>query len=625
MQVEGVPVEAERRWSPMNAGPWVRNAPHVLQQTSHFRTRQRLIRLHRSPACGHEREMVTPALDGFERCPVFVDVLKEVKKESAGVVTKQARCCRDAPRVIDEVQFKSDASQPFGPRMDTFDGACIKVERYGDEAPLALPQRIVMAQPFVSNPFMQRVLVDEKQFFSCFHQHVRSSELTEGLHRWKVVQLTFQGSFLCWSTRSIACVPMEVPFGFRKGRCHRVSVQSREGGLWRRGWYVLSGRCDWGFDDPTHARGLRPGWRRSRRFDIDREDLLTNRVKPGQLRDGSSAFRFGGHGLKRVGNGTLEAFEHAPCVTQADLTLGWMDVDVHFLCGQVEVKHRDRMPADHKPGSVAPSNGLEEGSCRHRATVHKHVNVIGLTTRDVWCADPSSPSLLSWCRFVVGRGAERKQFTSALPQEVVQPVFHHVNGRNIKGDSTVQLESESNSVVCHRVVHHHVNDPRVFGLGPALKREPGGDVREEALDGHGGTSSTTSGLDVASLAFLHADLSSLHAFTAAGEGEVAHHPNGCQGLAAEAHRMDGGQVLLSCKFGRGVAVEGEAEVLWEDAVTIVLHANHVEPTAFDAYLNAGGAGIDAVLDQFLHDLSRPFNNLAGSDVPNRQLVELNDA
>lgn len=405
MQVEGVTVKAERRWSSMHAGPWVWNASHVLQQASHFCTRQRLVGLDRSPACGHEREMITPAFDGFERCPVLIDVLKEVEKEGACIVPKQARCCRDAPRVIDEVQFKSDASQTLGPGVDTLHGASIKVERYGDEAPLALPQRVVMAQPFVSDPFVKSVLVDEKQLFSCFHEHVRSSELTEGFHRWKVVQLSIQGRFLCWSTRSFTRMPMEVPFGFRQGRCNRVRVQSREGGLRRGGGFVLAGRGNCGFNDSTDARGLRPGGRRRRRFDIDRKDLLTNRIQSGQLWDGTSAFRFGGHGLKRVGHGTLEAFQHAPCVTQADLTLGWMDVDVHFFRWQVEVKHRDRMPTDHESGSVAPSDGLEEGSSRHRATVHKHVHVIGLSTRDVWCADPSSPSLLPRCGFVIGRSA----------------------------------------------------------------------------------------------------------------------------------------------------------------------------------------------------------------------------
>jgi hypothetical protein len=199
----------------------------------------------------------------------------------------------------------------------------------------------------------------------------------------------------------------------------------------------------------------------------------------------------------------------------------------------------------------------------------------------------------------------------------VQPVFNHVNRWDIKGDSTVQFEPESNGVVCHCMVHHDVHDTSVLGLRPALKREPGGDVFEEAFDGHGRASSTASSLDGASLSFLHANLGPLHAFTSAGEGKVAHHPNGCQGLAAEAHRMDGGQVLFSCKFGRSVAVEGEAKVVREDAMTIVLNANQVESTAFDHHLYAGGAGIDAVFDQFLHDLSRPFNNLAGGDVANR--------
>lgn len=72
-------------------------------------------------------------------------------------------------------------------------------------------------------------------------------------------------------------------------------------------------------------------------------------------------------------------------------------------------------------------------------------------------------------------------------------------------------------------------------------------------------------------------------------------------------------------------VQRKAEVIRNDAMTIVVHSNQVEPTTFDRDFDAGCVRINAILDEFFDNLSRPFDNLAGSDVTNGQLIQLEDA
>ena len=59
-----------------------------------------------------------------------------------------------------------------------------------------------------------------------------------------------------------------------------------------------------------------------------------------------------------------------------------------------------------------------------------------------------------------------------------------------------------------------------------------------------------------------------------------------------------------------------------DATPVVADPNDVEATAFDGHVDVARACVEAVLEQFLHDLSGPLNDLTGRDVADGEVIEL---
>tara|TARA_B100001564_G_scaffold321301_1_gene299815 strand:+ start:277 stop:729 length:453 start_codon:yes stop_codon:yes gene_type:complete len=147
-----------------------------------------MVGLHRAPAGGHEGEVIPSTLHGFKGCAVFVDVLEEVHQEGFSIVAKEAWSGHHVPTGFLLFEFESDRCQSVPACSNTFHGSCVEVQRDGDQPPLPFPQGFVMAQPFVSNAFVEGVLVDQKQFIPCLNQHVGASKLAEWDHVGQVVQ-----------------------------------------------------------------------------------------------------------------------------------------------------------------------------------------------------------------------------------------------------------------------------------------------------------------------------------------------------------------------------------------------------------------------------------------------------
>ena len=97
-----------------------------------------------------------------------------------------------------------------------------------------------------------------------------------------------------------------------------------------------------------------------------------------------------------------------------------------------------------------------------------------------------------------------------------------------------------------------------------------------------------------------------------------------QRLAAEAEGGDphqGGVVEL----GGAVPLHGEREVVGGHAVPVIDHLDAVDAAALEADRDAGGAGVERVLDQFLDHGGRPLDHLAGGDAVDQAFREQADS
>ncbi len=100
---------------------------------------------------------------------------------------------------------------------------------------------------------------------------------------------------------------------------------------------------------------------------------------------------------------------------------------------------------------------------------------------------------------------------------------------------------------------------------------------------------------------------------ARGEGDVGDGGDAIERFAAEAERFNAVQVFCRVQLTGGVALEGERRFGGGDAVAVVAHAQQALPALAHLDADFACAGVEAVLDQLLGDIGRPFDDLAGGD------------
>lgn len=69
-----------------------------------------------------------------------------------------------------------------------------------------------------------------------------------------------------------------------------------------------------------------------------------------------------------------------------------------------------------------------------------------------------------------------------------------------------------------------------------------------------------------------------------------------------------------------MACQCQPELFGRDAATVIDDGDALDTTVFKPDLDLGGAGIDCVLEQFLDDGGRSFDDFAGRDLGNQCTV-----
>ena len=86
-----------------------------------------------------------------------------------------------------------------------------------------------------------------------------------------------------------------------------------------------------------------------------------------------------------------------------------------------------------------------------------------------------------------------------------------------------------------------------------------------------------------------------------------------QGLAAEAQRRDRHQIVIVGQLRGGVPLDRKRQVVAGHADAVVGDADQPPAAAVGDDLDLLRAGIEGILDQFLHDAGGPFHHLAGGN------------
>ena len=105
--------------------------------------------------------------------------------------------------------------------------------------------------------------------------------------------------------------------------------------------------------------------------------------------------------------------------------------------------------------------------------------------------------------------------------------------------------------------------------------------------------------------------------------QTRHRADRRQSLTAEAERTDRDEIVVGELRG-GVTLDRKRKIGARHAVAIVGDANEPPAAAVGEHIDAAGAGIERVLDEFLDHARRPLDHLARGDAVDNGLGQLAD-
>src|SRR5690606_31571 len=88
---------------------------------------------------------------------------------------------------------------------------------------------------------------------------------------------------------------------------------------------------------------------------------------------------------------------------------------------------------------------------------------------------------------------------------------------------------------------------------------------------------------------------------------------------------NGLEVFQRGDLARGVAAQRQRQVFLSDTDAVVAHADQLDAAVFELNVDAVGAGVEAVLEQFLDHGSRTFDDFTGGNLVAQPLAEEVDA
>ena len=199
--------------------------------------------------------------------------------------------------------------------------------------------------------------------------------------------------------------------------------------------------------------------------------------------------------------------------------------------------------------------------------------------------------------------------------EVAHAVEQVVGRRQAVDVGVVRAQDEFHAHVGQRLQQEGLPDMGEFGLGGTQELAAGGHVEEQVAHGDIRAARRAGVAHVLDLAAEDQDFrAGGGAFPVGDEGKLRDGGDGREGLAPEAQRGDRIEILELAQLAGGVAFDGQQRVVAVHARSVVADA-HEPAAAVDHFdLDARGAGVHGVLDQFLEDGRGALDDLPRGDL-----------
>ena len=371
----------------------------------------------------------------------------------------------------------------------------------------------------------------------------------------------------------------------------------------RRARRRCEGRCEGRFG----AR-CRHGSRLGRRH-RGRRRCLCGRAGPG--RRGAGA-----RGRQRRLDRAAHRLVHLARIAEAHLGLGRMHVHVHPLRRDLQEQHIAGLTAAVQHVLVGGAHAVRQQPVAHMAAVDIDVLQVGAGPRGLRQAGAAvhrqRPELQRHLAAVAREG---------LAEHIAQALLRIARAPLLDQPALVpDLEADLGSR--QRMAAHRLQAVRQLGgvglqeLAPRRRRE------EQLAHLHRRADGARGRLQLAGAAVDALRMRGVH--RAAGDRQLGDRADRRQRLAAEAHRHHLLEIVQRADLAGGMAAQRQRQLGFGDALAVVLDDDRAHAAGDQPHRDAGGAGVQRVVDQLAHHRGRALDHLAGGDLADQLVGQLAD-
>jgi len=289
-----------------------------------------------------------------------------------------------------------------------------------------------------------------------------------------------------------------------------------------------------------------------------------------------------------------------------------MDVDVDRRRIQVQEQHVGRMPSVVQDIGIGLAHRVRDDPVAHRPAVDVEILQVGLAPGAGRRPEQAAQAHAGGVHRDLDGGPDESGIEQLRqPQRIERPA----RGLQHQHRAAVVAEPETDARPAQGNGAQPVLDVAELGALGAQELAPRRDVEEQVADLDRGADRVRRRRRRADATVLGVDPPAVVvAGGARDQGETGDRGDRGQGLAPEAQAGDPQQVVEVGDLGGGVAGQGQGQLPGRDADAVVAHPHQPGTAGLDLDLDAVGAGIQGVVQQFPDHGGRPLHHLAGGDL-----------
>ena len=301
-----------------------------------------------------------------------------------------------------------------------------------------------------------------------------------------------------------------------------------------------------------------------------------------------------------------------------------MHVDVDQRRVDLEIEHEGRVAVVVHHVTVGLAHRVRDQAVAHHAPVHEEVLQVGLAARERRLRDPAAQQQPG------GLDLERERTLQEGRPAQGGDALLLLGGRGAgaqgEGGLLVVAQREAGVEAPQRQPAHDFLAVAVLGALGTQELAPRRGIEEQVVHLDRRAARVRGGRDARLAAGGELQPAAVRRIRGGGaDAQARDRGDARQRLAAKAEAEHLLEVLERADLAGGVARDGQRQVVGRDALAVVADADEAHAAVLEIDLDAAGAGVEAVLDQFLDHGRRPFHDLAGRDLVGERVAELLDA